>query len=70
MARRRVSEPGCNGPRIWFQLAAHDEHEKIAIGTHKRRVIEAAQIMTSNSAVANGRSWDYGRKEMGTLANE
>ncbi len=44
MARRRVSEPGCNGPRIWFQLAAHDEHEKIAIGTHKLRVIQAARL--------------------------
>ncbi len=35
---------GCNGPRIWFQLAAHDEHEKIAIGTHKLRVIQAARL--------------------------
>ena len=33
-----------DGPLISFQLEAHDEHEKIAIGTHKLRVIEAARL--------------------------
>ena len=28
-----------DGPLISFQLEAHDEHEKIAIGTHKLRAI-------------------------------
>lgn len=27
-----------------FQLEAHDEHEKIAGGTHKLRVIQAARL--------------------------
>jgi len=34
----------CDGPLISFQLEAHDEHEKIAIGTHKLRVIEATRL--------------------------
>lgn len=33
-----------DGPLISFQLEAHDEHEKIAGGTHKLRVIEAARL--------------------------
>ena len=33
-----------DGPLISFQLEAHDEHEKIAIGTHKLRVIEASRL--------------------------
>jgi len=33
-----------DGPLILFQLEAHDEHEKIARGTHKLRVIEAARL--------------------------
>ena len=33
-----------DGPLISFQLEAHDEHEKIAIGTHKLRVIQAARL--------------------------
>ena len=33
-----------DGPLISFQLEAHDEHEKIAIGTHKLRVIETARL--------------------------
>ena len=33
-----------DGPLISFQLEAHDEHEKIAAGTHKMRVIEAARL--------------------------
>ena len=33
-----------DGPLISFQLEAHDEHEKIAIGTHKRSVIETARL--------------------------
>ena len=33
-----------DGPLISFQLEAHDEHEKIAIGTHKLRVIEATRL--------------------------
>ena len=32
-----------DGPLISFQLEAHDEHEKIAIGPHKLRVIETAR---------------------------
>ena len=31
-----------DGPLISFQLEARDEHENIARGTHKLRVIEAA----------------------------
>ncbi len=33
-----------DGPLISFQLEAHDEHEPIARGTHKLRVIEAARL--------------------------
>jgi fluoroacetyl-CoA thioesterase len=33
-----------DGPLITFQLEAHDEHEQIARGTHKLRVIEAARL--------------------------
>ena len=34
-----------DGPLISFQLTeAHDEHEKIATGTHKMRVIKAARL--------------------------
>lgn len=33
-----------DGPLISFQLEAHDEHEQIAIGTHKLRVIQAARL--------------------------
>jgi fluoroacetyl-CoA thioesterase len=33
-----------DGPLISFQLEAHDEHENIARGTHKLRVIEAARL--------------------------
>ncbi len=33
-----------DGPLISFQLEARDEHEKIARGTHKLRVIEAARL--------------------------
>ena len=33
-----------DGPLISFQLEAHDEHEKVAAGTHKMRVIEAARL--------------------------
>ena len=33
-----------DGPLISFQFEAHDEHEKIAIGTHKLRVIQAARL--------------------------
>lgn len=32
------------GPLISFQFEAHDEHEKIAGGTHKLRVIQAARL--------------------------
>ena len=34
----------CTPWMISFQLEAHDEHEKIAIGTHKLRVIETARL--------------------------
>ena len=33
-----------DGPLISFQLEAHDEHEQIARGTHKLRVIDAARL--------------------------
>ena len=33
-----------DGPLISFQFEAHDEHEKIARGTHKLRVIQAARL--------------------------
>ena len=33
-----------DGPLISFQLEAFDEHELIARGTHKRRVIQAARL--------------------------
>ncbi|MGB7345832.1 MAG: hotdog domain-containing protein [Pirellulaceae bacterium] len=33
-----------DGPVISFHFEAHDEHEKIAVGTHKLRVIEAARL--------------------------
>ena len=33
-----------DGPVVSFQLEAHDEHEQIARGTHKLRVIEAARL--------------------------
>lgn len=33
-----------DGPVISFQFEAHDEHEKIAVGTHKLRVIQAARL--------------------------
>ena len=33
-----------DGPLISFQLEARDEHEKIAGGTHKLRVIESSRL--------------------------
>ena len=33
-----------DGPLISLQIEAHDEHEQIARGTHKLRVIEAARL--------------------------
>ena len=33
-----------DGPLISFQWEAHDEHERIAGGTHKLRVIQAARL--------------------------
>lgn len=33
-----------DGTLISFQVEAHDEHEQIATGTHKLRVIEAARL--------------------------
>lgn len=33
-----------DGPLISFQLEARDEHERIARGTHKLRVIQAARL--------------------------
>ncbi|MCP4785679.1 MAG: thioesterase [Fuerstiella sp.] len=33
-----------DGPLVSFQFEAHDEHEKIASGTHKLRVIQAARL--------------------------
>jgi fluoroacetyl-CoA thioesterase len=33
-----------DGPLVSFQIEAHDEHEQVARGTHKRRVIEAARL--------------------------
>jgi len=33
-----------DGPLISFQFEAHDDHEKIAGGTHKLRVVQAAGL--------------------------
>jgi predicted thioesterase len=33
-----------DGPLISFQLEARDEHERVARGTHKLRVIQAARL--------------------------
>ena len=33
-----------DGPLVTFQLEAHDEHEQIARGTHKLRVIQASRL--------------------------
>ena len=33
-----------DGPLISFQIEAHDEHEQIARGTHKLRVIEVTRL--------------------------
>ncbi len=33
-----------DGSSISFQLEAHDQHERIAIGTHKLQVIDAARL--------------------------
>lgn len=33
-----------DGPLVAFQIEAHDEHEQIARGTHRLRVIEAARL--------------------------
>jgi fluoroacetyl-CoA thioesterase len=33
-----------DGTQVSFQLEAHDEHEQIARGTHKLRVIKAARL--------------------------
>jgi fluoroacetyl-CoA thioesterase len=33
-----------DGPLISFQFEAHDEHEKVANGTHKLRVIQTARL--------------------------
>jgi len=33
-----------DGPQVSFQLEAHDEHEQIARGTHKLRVIQAGRL--------------------------
>ena len=33
-----------DGPLISFQFEAHDEHERIARGTHKLRIIQASRL--------------------------
>ena len=33
-----------DGPLVSFQLEAHDEHEQIAVGTHKLRIIQAERL--------------------------
>lgn len=45
-----------DGPLISFQLEAHDEHEKIAGGTHKLRVIEAARLAQRVAAKSASRN--------------
>jgi fluoroacetyl-CoA thioesterase len=42
VCRARMIYP--DGPLISFEFEAHDKHEKIAIGTHKLRVIETARL--------------------------
>ena len=44
-----------DGPLISFQLEAHDDHEKIAHGTHKMRVIEAARLAKRVAAKTQGK---------------
>lgn len=41
-----------DGGLISFQVEAHDEHEKIAGGTHKLRVIQAARLAAKVAAKA------------------
>ena len=43
-----------DGPLISFQLEAHDEHETIARGTHKLRVIEAERLAKRVQGKARG----------------
>lgn len=47
-----------DGPVISFQFEAHDEHEQIARGTHKLRVIETARLAKKvlSKTGAGGRS--------------
>ena len=47
-----------DGPLISFQFEAHDEHEKIAHGTHKLRVIQAARL--AKKVAGNFRPPDLG----------
>ena len=42
-----------DGPLISFQFEAHDEHEKIANGTHKLRVIQTARLARKVEAKTN-----------------
>lgn len=43
-----------DGAQVSFQLEAHDEHEQIARGTHKLRVIQAARLAKKMAAKQRG----------------
>ena len=43
-----------DGNEVSFQLEAHDEHEQIARGTHKLRVIQAARLAKKVEAKKRG----------------
>lgn len=43
-----------DGTQVSFQLEAHDEHEQIARGTHKLRVIQAARLAKKVEAKKRG----------------
>ena len=43
-----------DGTQVSFQLEAHDEHEQIARGTHKLRVIQVERLAKKVAAKRNG----------------
>lgn len=45
-----------NGTEVSFQLEAHDEHEQIARGTHKLRVIQAERLARKVAAKKNNQA--------------
>ena len=47
IVRTEVEIIGVNGRRVNFAVAAFDEREKVAEGTHERYVIERAKFLTN-----------------------